>query len=98
VSGQIAQALLDVHFLGPDAPAHQGVVVVGQVHETGEVFAQSDGVDNGEVHASGRQGREQAGHGGLQGRDGGAARLGAGLHEQRAAIGQFENGRDVGRR
>ena len=41
MSGQVGQALLDVGHLGPDAAGHQGVVVVDQVHEVGEVLAQA---------------------------------------------------------
>ena len=44
----------------------QGFVVVGQVHEGGEVLAQADRVDDGEPHLAGRQRREETQHQGLE--------------------------------
>ena len=56
---QVGQSLLDVGRLGPDAAADKRLVVVGQVHEGGEVLAQADRVDDGEAHLARRQGRQK---------------------------------------
>ena len=58
--GQVGQPLLDLHRLGPDAMADQGLVVVGQVHERGEILPEPDGIDDRQPDLAGRHGREQA--------------------------------------
>ena len=55
VLGQVGQPLLDLIGFGPDAAADEGFVVVGQVHEPGEVLAEADGVDEGETNAARRE-------------------------------------------
>jgi hypothetical protein len=57
--------------------------VVGQVHEAGEALAQAHGVDDGEPHAAGRDGGEEARHHHLERADGVVAHGPVGLHEQR---------------
>ena len=42
--------------------AHQRLVVVGQMHETGETLPQSHRIENGEFDASRRHLREQPRH------------------------------------
>ena len=55
VLGDIGQTLLDVRRFGPDAAGHQLFVDVGQVHERGEVGAESDGIEDREPDLSRRQ-------------------------------------------
>ena len=44
--GDVAELLLDQRRFGPDAAGHQQLVVVGQVHEAGELLAEPEGVDD----------------------------------------------------
>ena len=48
--------------LRPDAAVDELLLVIGQVHDAGEVLAQPDGVNDGEVRA-GRAARRKAGAG-----------------------------------
>ena len=57
VLGQVGEPLLDLLRLGPDPAGDQHLVVVGQVHEGGEVLAQADGVDDREPHLARRAAR-----------------------------------------
>ena len=61
VLGQVGQPLLDVGRLGPDPAGDQELVVVGQVHEGGEVLAQADRVDDREADLAGRDRRSGSG-------------------------------------
>ena len=70
VLGQVGQLLVDLILAGPDAPADQRIVVVGQMHEPREILAQTDWIDNGEPHAAGGKAGEQSRHHHLQGTDG----------------------------
>ncbi len=93
VAGQLGEAGLDVFGFGPDASADQGLFVIDQVHEAGEVFAQADWVKDRKPHLAGRERREQAQHNDAQGIDG---RLAAGalrFEKQRAARGKRQQGR-----
>ena len=62
-----ASRCFDVLRLGPDAVGDELLVVVGQVHEAGEVLAQADRVDDREPHLARRNGREQPQHHRLHG-------------------------------
>ena len=99
VLGQVGQPLLDVGRLGPDAAGDQELVVVGQVHEGGEVLAQADGVDDGEADLAGRDRGQEAEHQGLEQGDGlvlaavGRADEHRALHGERQEGGQVEVGR-----
>ena len=64
--GEVGQPLLDVLRLGPDAVGDQELVVVGQVHERGEVLAQADRVDDREADLAGRDRGQVAEHQRLQ--------------------------------
>ena len=93
VLGQVGQPLLDVRAVGPDARADQGLVVVGQVHEAGEVLAQPDRVDDREAHPPGRQRGQQPGHDRLQERDGLPRAPADRSDQQRAAMRKGQHGR-----
>ena len=56
--------------VGPDAAGDQLLVVIGQVHEGGEVLAQADRIEDREADLARRHGREHAQHDGLDGLDG----------------------------
>ena len=62
VVGQVGQPLLDVAGVGPDAAGHQLLVVIGQVHEGGEVFAQPDRIEDREADFARRHRRQHAQH------------------------------------
>ena len=56
VAGQVGQTLIDLGRLGPDTAGNQGLVVIGQVHERGEIAPEPDRIDDGEAHLPRRQG------------------------------------------
>src|SRR5262249_20936619 len=62
VHGQVCHARLDVGSFSPDAAGDQGLVVIGQVHERGEVPSQPHRVDDGEACLARRQTGQQAEH------------------------------------
>ena len=101
VLGQVDEALLDVLGLGPDSRADEGLVVVGEVHEAGEVLAEPDRIEQGEPRPSRRQGRQQPQHHGVQRGDGPLAAVALRADQQRALLRegqhrrQGERGRDV---
>ncbi|OPZ96598.1 MAG: hypothetical protein BWY71_01885 [Planctomycetes bacterium ADurb.Bin412] len=95
--GQIGQLLLNLGGVGPDAPADQGLVIVGGVHEAGEILADADGIKNGKVHPAGRQRSDQAGHNCAQGGDGLFAALSMGLQKQGTAVRKGQQGRQENR-
>ena len=74
--------------LGPDAAGDELLVVVGQVHEGGEVLAQADRVDDREADLARRHRGEQPQHHRLQRVNRGGASFGLGLDEQRALVGK----------
>ena len=45
---------------GPDSPVGAGFVVVGRVHEAGEVLARTDGVEGRGVASAGRKRGKQS--------------------------------------
>ena len=90
VIGQVREPLLDVRRLGPDLRSDQLLVVIGEVHERGEVLAEADRVDDREPHLARRQPGEEAEHHGLKRSDGGGAALVASAEQDRAAIGEGE--------
>jgi len=80
---QVGEPLLDVRAFRPDARVNQGLLVVGQVHEPGEVAAEADGIDDREAHTAGRQRGQQPGHDRLKQGDGFFPALLARLEQQR---------------
>ena len=53
VRREVGQALLDMWQLGPDPAGDQLFIVIGEVHERGEVLPQAYGVDDGETDLAG---------------------------------------------
>ena len=66
VAGQIGQPLLDVCGLGPDSACHHQLVIIGQMHESGEILAKSDRVEDRETYLARRERCEQTQHRNLQ--------------------------------
>ena len=60
VRAEFGEFLLDLGGLGPDAVIDQLLFVVGEVHDAREILAEADGVQNGELHPTGRGDGEQA--------------------------------------
>ncbi len=60
--GEIGKPLIDVLGIGPDARADQRLIVIGQVHETGEILTERNRIDDGKPHATGRKLGEQPRH------------------------------------
>ncbi len=86
VVGQGGQPLVDVAAVGPDAAGHHLLVVIGQVHEGGEVFAQPHRIEDDEADFAGRHRRQHPQHDRLDGPHGlGAAFAGGFQQQQRAA-------------
>ena len=50
----VGEPLLDLRGLSPDATVHQQLVVVSQMHETSEVFAETDWIDDRKPGLAGR--------------------------------------------
>ena len=42
---EFGEALLDLRALGPDAVVDQGFLVIGEMHQPGEILAQPDRID-----------------------------------------------------
>ena len=85
-SVSIGQPLFDVGRLGPDAAVDQLLVVIGQVHERGEVLAEADRVDDREPHLARRQTRQQPQHNCLESLHAGGLALAGGVQQRRAAV------------
>jgi hypothetical protein len=98
VLGQVAQADVDVLRIGPDAPADKSFVVVGEVHEAGEILPEADGVDDREPHASRRKRGEQPQHDGLDRAHRFLPAGAVGLDEQRRLTRDGESRREFERR
>src|SRR5439155_18430269 len=62
VLGQIGQPLIDVLRLRPDPISNHRLVEIRQVHEAGEVLAQSHGIDDRETDFAGWHTREKTQH------------------------------------
>ncbi len=92
VRGQVGEALVDVGGFGPDAAGDELLLVVGQVHEGGEILAAADRVHDGEAHFARRQPGQEAHHQGLDAGDGLAATLVVGLEEHRCLMGKRQQG------
>src|SRR5207247_1449582 len=60
VFAEFAKPLVDLLALGPDAAVDDALLVIGDMHEAGEVFAEADGVEDGKGDLPGRRGREEA--------------------------------------
>ncbi len=60
VLAQLGEPLLDLVALRPDAAVDEAFLVVGEVHQAGEVLAEPDRVDDGERELARRRGRKQA--------------------------------------
>ena len=56
---QLRQLLLELGGLRPNAAVDLGLLVIGQVHEAGEILAQPDRIKNGEAQLARRMGRKQ---------------------------------------
>ena len=57
---QFGELLLELAGLRPDAAVDVAFLVIGQVHEAGEILAEADGIKNGEAELARRMGGEQA--------------------------------------
>ena len=82
VVGQVGQPLLDVAAVRPNAAGDELVVVVGQVHEGGEVLAESDRIEDREADFARRHRRQHAEHDRLDRGDGLRAAFPGGLQQQ----------------
>ena len=60
--GDVGQLLLDQLRLRPDAAGDEELVVVGEMHETGKLFAEAERIDDGESGLTGRKTRGDAQH------------------------------------
>ena len=95
VLGEIGQPLLDVLRLGPDPVGDQELVVIAQMHERGEIFAQADRIDDGVANLARRHRGEVAEHQRLEQQDRLVfARVGR-LDEHRALNGKRQKGRQL---
>ena len=56
---QLGELFLDLVALRPDAAVDEAVLVIGEVHEAGEVLAEADRVEDGEAELARRRGGEQ---------------------------------------
>jgi len=90
---QVGQPLFNMGGFRPDARVNQRLLVVRQVHESGEIAAQPNGINDGESHTAGRQGSQQPGHDRLQDGDGLVAAVLVGLNQQRGIVRQSEHRR-----
>ena len=88
--GELIEAGFDVVALGPDATIDEGFFVVGEVHEAGEIFAEADGVDDGESEFPWRGGGEEAEDDIAEGLDDFWASGLVGFEEERAVFGVGE--------
>ena len=57
---QLAEPLVNLIALRPDAPVDEALLVVRDVHEPGEILPEPDRINDGEAELAGRCGREQA--------------------------------------
>ncbi len=89
--------MIDLLGLRPDAVVDDGFLVVGEVHERGEVLPEADRVDDGEVDLAGWQGRQKAQREVVETGDGGRAIPAVGLDQQRALVreGEVERRREA---
>ncbi len=95
VLGEIGQPLLDVLRLGPDPVGDQELVIIAQVHECGEVFAEADRIDDGVADLARRHRGEIAEHERLKQQDRLVlARVGR-LDQHRALNGKGQQGRQL---
>ena len=53
VNREVREPFVDLRRLGPDAAIDELFVVVGQVHEGGEIFAAANRIDNGATNLAG---------------------------------------------
>ena len=67
---EAGQALLDLRRLRPDAAVDDLLLVVGQVHNAGEILSEADRVDDGEVQPSGGCGGQEPEDDVVEGADG----------------------------
>ena len=56
----LGEPVLDLIRLRPDAAVDYRLLVVGDVHEAGEILAEPDRIENGARNLAGRQRREQS--------------------------------------
>jgi hypothetical protein len=56
---KVGETLFDLSWLCPDTPVDDIVLVIGEVHDGGEVLAKGDRVDNGEAHFTGGRGGKE---------------------------------------
>ena len=59
---EVGEALLELWLLCPDAAVDEAFFEIGQVHDTGEVLAEADWIEDGERQAARRRAGEQAQH------------------------------------
>jgi len=93
--GELIEAGFDVVALGPDAAIDEGFFVIGEVHEAGEIFAEADGVDDGESEFAWRGGGEEAEDDIAEGVDDFWARGLVGFEEERTVFGVGEGEGDM---
>ena len=95
--GDVGQALLDLLRLGPDSAGDEELVVIGQMHEAGEVLSQSERIDDREPGlAGGGAGSDSQGER-LEEGAGDFLLVGRRLHKHRALGGEGD-GRRLGPR
>jgi len=93
--GELIEAGFDVVALGPDAAIDEGFFVIGEVHEAGEIFAEADGVDDGESEFTWGGGGEEAEDDIAEGVDDFWARGLVGFEEERTVFGVGEGEGDI---
>ena len=86
VVGKVGQPLLDVAVVGPNPPADQVFVVIGEVHEAREILAEPHGIENREMHPPRRQRCQQPKHHGLKRPDRFVATRAVALQQERTSV------------
>ena len=93
VLAEFRQALFDLVALGPDAAVDEALLVVRELHQPREVFAQPHGIDDRETDLAGRGSGQQPQDRLIECSDDRFAAGFAGLEEQRAFRGKRERER-----
>ena len=89
------ELLFDLRGLRPDAAVDEPLLVIGEVHEAGEILPQLDGINDGERNFSRRRNGEQAEDDGVERGDDFRATGVLGLEQDRAFARERERERQV---
>ena len=95
VLAEFGETFVDLVALRPDASVDERFLVVGEVHESREILAEADGVDDGESYLARRAGGKEAEDDVVERTDDGRGAGLRGFEEQRTFLG---NGKGKGQR